>query len=121
MELNGKEYQIAKLDAMTQLHVSRRLAPLLASMAGEGDMMTKVLSAVGKLSDDDTEYVINKCLTGCTRSRDGGGVAKIYKDGKLLFDDIKLKDMMQLTMATLEENLSDFFTIPSSISAQAAE
>ena len=111
MEINGKEYRLATLNAMTQFHVSRRIMPILASMAGEGDMMTKILRAVSELSDEDSEYVIGKCLTGCLRKRDDDkGWTKIYNNGQFLFDDIKLGEIIKLTMATLEENLSDFFT-----------
>jgi len=111
MEIDGKEYQLAKLNAMTQFHVSRRLMPVLASMSGEGDVMTKIMKAVGDLTDEDSEYIIGKCLSGCLRQRDDGkGWAKIYNNGNLLFEDIGLGEIIKLTMATIEENLSGFFT-----------
>ena len=121
IEVNGKEYRLAKLNAMTQFHVSRRIMPIIASMAGDGDVMSKILGAVGHLSDEDSEYVIGKCLTGCLRKRDDGGYAKIYQNGNFLFEDIGLAEIIRLTMATIEENLTDFFTGLRSLSIAAAE
>jgi len=110
IEVNGIEYRIATLDAMTQFHIARRITPVLASMAGEGDVMEKLLTSIGNLSDADTEYVIGKCLTGCLRKREDGQFVKIYNSGRFMFEDIKLTEIIKLTMSTIEENLSDFFT-----------
>ena len=120
IEVNGKEYRLAKLNAMTQFHVSRRIMPVLASMAGEGDVMTKILHAVGELTDEDSEYVIGKCLTGCLR-KNGDTWAKVYNAGNFMFEDIGLGEIIRLTMATIEENLSDFFTGLRSISTSAGD
>ena len=106
-DLGGVTYRLAKLDAMTQFHVSRRIMPLMGAIGGEGDNMAKLFAAVGQLSDVDTEYVIGKCLADCRR---GDSSAKIYVSGKLMFDDIGMMGMLRLTMETLKENLADFFS-----------
>jgi hypothetical protein len=112
MEINGYEYNLGKMNAMTQFHVSRRLMPVVASMAGEGDVMSKILGAVGELTDEDSEYIIGKCLADCTRKKIGGKsfVKIMSRDGQFMFDDIGMVEIIKLTMATLEENLSGFFT-----------
>ncbi len=110
-ELDGVMYQLAKLDAMTQFHISRRIMPLMGALGGAGkkkaDGMARLFEAVGRLSDEDTEYVIGKCLAGCVK-KDGG--AKVYVNGRLMFEDIGMMGMLRLTMETLKENLTDFFT-----------
>lgn len=110
-ELNGVTYRLARLDAMTQFHVSRRIMPLMAAMGGEseGDKLAKLFSAVGQLSDEDSEYVIGKCLADCRR-QSGDTWAKVYVAGKLMFDDLGMMGMIALTFETLKENLADFFT-----------
>lgn len=119
-ELNGVTYRLAKLDPMTQFHVSRRVMPLMAALGGDGDKMALVLEALGHLSDSDSEYVIGKCLADCRR-KNGDTWAKIYVSGNLMFEDIGMKGMVQLTFATLRENLADFFTgLRSNLSAPEA-
>lgn len=111
-ELDGAKYQLAKLDAMTQFHVSRRVMPLMSALGADGekgDAMTKLFAAVGQLSDADTEYVIGKCLADCRRLT-GETAAKVYVNGRLMFEDIGMMGMLRLTMETLRENLTDFFT-----------
>lgn len=120
-DLNGVTYRLAKLDAMTQFHVSRRVMPLMAALGGDGDKMALLFGAVGRLSDEDSEYVIGKCLGGCLRMNGETG-SKIYVAGRLMFDDIGMTGMVKLTFETLKENLSDFFTgLGSNLGAPAAQ
>lgn len=115
-DLDGVSYQLAKLDAMTQFHVSRRIMPLLGAMGGGDDKMATLFEAVGKLSDEDTEYVIAKCLADCRRKESG---AKVFVNGRLMFDDIGMMGMLRLTIETLRENISDFFSGLGSLSSPA--
>lgn len=113
VEVGGHTYRLGKLDAMTQFHVSRRIMPLITSLREDGasDLITRVASALGRLSDEDSEYVIAKCLADCQRQRNGDtGWAPVFRVGQLMFDDIGMTGMMRLVWATLEGNLSDFFT-----------
>lgn len=114
IEISGHAYRLAKLDAMTQFHITRRLGGVLAAIRGgadNGDILALLMQAIGELSDADTEYVIGKCLTGCMRKQDGdAGWAAVYRHGQMIFSDIAMPDMLRLTWATLQANLSDFFT-----------
>lgn len=107
-ELGGVSYRLATLDAMTQFHVSRRIMPLMASLGG-ADKMSSLFAAIGNLSDEDAEYVIGKCLAECRR-QNGEAWVKIYVNGRLMFEDIGMMGMVQLTFETLKENLSGFFS-----------
>ncbi|WP_298165115.1 phage tail assembly chaperone [Novosphingobium sp.] len=114
IEIGAHTYRLAKLDAMTQFHIIRRLGGVLAAMrdgAEGGDVFTVLMHAIGEMSDADSEYIIAKCLNGCTRRQDGdAGWAAVFRHGQIMFADISMPDMIQLVWATLQSNLSDFFT-----------
>lgn len=115
IEISGHSYRLAHLDAMSQFHVTRRLGGVLAAIRGgteeDVDVLSILMQAIGDLSDADTEYVIGKCLTGCLRQQEGDtGWAAVYRNGHMMFADIAMPDMLRLTWATLQANLSDFFT-----------
>lgn len=107
-EINGVTYQLATLDAMTQFHVMRRIMPIVGVISGD-DAMERAFRALGELSDEDSEYVLNKCLTGCMR-KNGDNWAKVYVNGRLMFEDIGLPGMLRLAVATLKEPIAGFFT-----------
>lgn len=114
IEVNGHSYRLAKLDAMTQFHITRRLGGVLAAIRSGsegGDILAILMQAIGELPDADCEYVISRCLSGCTRRQEGdAGWASVYRHNQLMFADIAMPDMLRLTWATLQSNLSDFFT-----------
>lgn len=114
IEIGAHTYRLAKLDAMTQFHIIRRLGGVLAAVrdgAESGDVFTVLMQAVGDMSDEDSEYIIAKCLNGCARRQDGDtGWAPVFRHGQMIFSDILMPEMLQLTWATLQSNLSDFFT-----------
>lgn len=105
-EFNGETYQIAKLDPMTQFHVMRRIAPVLASIGGGNkDGIMGLTLAISRLSDEDVEYVISRCLADCRR-QSGDNWAKIYVSGRLMFDDIGMGGLVSLTLETLKGSIS---------------
>lgn len=114
IEISGHSYRLGKLDAMSQFHVTRRLGGVLAAIRSGsegGDILAILMQAIGELSDADTEYVIGKCLSGCMRRQEGdAGWAPVFRHGQMMFADIAMPDMLRLTWATLQANLSDFFT-----------
>jgi len=127
-EVNGIRYKGGKLNAMTQLHVSQRLAPLIASLTEvlqDGSLDAKKISAVliesvSKLSDANSEYVIYTCLNVVTRDQGGdrGYSPVLASDRKtIMFPDIDSNMITMLTIAAhvLQDNLSGFF--PSNVLA----
>jgi hypothetical protein len=107
-----------KLDAFTQLHIARKLGPTLPIVEGlvkpENDKKGKDLITVlmlSHISDEDTEYVIRKCLSVIVRQPETEGpFAPIQNtQGGLMFDNITMSDMLGLTIGVIEENLGDFF------------
>jgi hypothetical protein len=123
IEVGGHSYRLAKLDAMTQFHITRRLGGVLAAIRSgseSGDVLAILMQAIGELPDADCEYVISRCLTGCMRRQDGdAGWAPVFRHSQMMFADVTMPDMLRLTWATLQANLSDFFTSLRSDSLQA--
>ena len=131
-EINGINYTIGKLDAFTQLHVARRLAPVLAGMftafrhapeiANAADdsilaMATGPLAeTLAKMSNEDVDYVVNACLSVCQRQQ-AKGWAKVMVNGSLMFSDIELDALLGLTVAVIQENLGRFFSTSQPASA----
>lgn len=127
IEIEGNLYRVGRLNAFKQFHVVRRLAPALFALGEVGSnpknlqddisalaAMGPVAEAVSKLSDADSEYVLNTCLLVCKRQAEGGVWAPVKVQGavNLQFDDIKLPTMMRLVFETIKENLGNFFPVP---------
>lgn len=128
IELNGQAYRIGTLNAMTQFHVSRRLAPMIPSVlpllasvrdgaytrAMEGDAADLAKSAeplaqaLSQMSDDNANFIIKTCLSVVRRKQDDGWRPVQNQEGALMFDDIDLVTMMQLAFRVIRESLGGF-------------
>lgn len=129
VEFGGNKYQIGRLDAMTQFHVSRRIAPVLPplirtymQLAASDSPLTKnldllassvqpVMDAISQLKDDDAEYVVGKCMAVVERQHQAGW-AKVWSAAHKvsLFDDIDVGTMLELTVRVVVENLGPFIS-----------
>lgn len=121
-------YKSRKLDAFTQLHIARRISPLLGSL---GDAYKKFLAsgkdplvvlepvsqAVSQLKDADVNYVMNHCLSVCQRRQADAVWANVASiNGGLQFEDIELPEMLLICWHVLEENLGRFMAaLPSEL------
>lgn len=130
---NGHTYRAGRLNAKQQLHVLRRLAPLFSGlmesgalarakgvkkpediMAGlTGDDVSGIFKALGDavatLPDADVDYVLDTCLAGVERQQAGGGWAKVMSAGQLMFQDLDMAGMLQITWQVIQHNLTGFF------------
>jgi hypothetical protein len=129
VEFAGNRYQLGRLDAMTQFHVSRRIAPVLPplirtymELAASDSPLTKnlgllatsvqpVMDAISQLKDDDAEYVVGKCMAVVERQHMAGW-AKVWSPVHKvsLFDDIDVGVMLELTVRVVMENLGPFIS-----------
>lgn len=116
IELAGSTYAIGKLNAKQQFHVARRLGPALVALAtgftasAEDDSLLKfkpIAEALARMSDEDSEYILDTCLAVCSRKQEKG-FAKVMANGQMMFADIDLAVMIQLTAAVVKENLENF-------------
>lgn len=118
-QINGNTYRIGKLDARTQFHVARRLAPLLAGIGktlnqpkNKDDLFSTfgpLADALSRMSDEDTDYVLDKCLSVTQRAQGNQFAPVMASNGRMMFDDIDLPAMMQLAVAVIRENIGGFF------------
>lgn len=112
IELNGHSYKCGTIDARKQFHIVRRLAPVMGSVAKGGEALDSIASAIGKLSDEDADYVIFGLLACVTRKQENGlGWAKVSNGNAMMFSDISMADMIQLAYRAFEANMQDFFAV----------
>ncbi|KAF5035737.1 hypothetical protein DSECCO2_582450 [anaerobic digester metagenome] len=110
-------YRASVMDAFTQLHVVRRLAPVLGTMAPlvgkdaerDQDVLLKGLAdCVAGLKDEDVEYILNACLDAAERRNQGGGWAPVRKDGATMFP-VGAAALLLIAFHVIRHNLSGFF------------
>jgi len=139
-EINGQQYQSGKLDAFKQFHVARRLAPLIsgvsaalkgdAAPSAEGaaadsvqpqpeqrkdfaDFLEPMADALAHMPDADCDYILFTCL-GVVKRQQGDGWAKVLAPGgrTLMFEDIDMGAMINITLKVIQENIGGFFFAP---------
>ncbi len=129
LTIGAGEYSTRKLNAFQQFHVARRLAPMIwalgegmiSQLKGEaaaipaGDFDASGLFALkasaevlARMSNEDSEFILKTCLGAVTRKQPGGWARIQAENGNMLFEDIDLPCMMQLTMTVIRENLGNF-------------
>lgn len=145
LEINNQKYRVGNIPVMKQMHIARRLAPVFAAAAGAvkqtpeksgvaelvaaaavepivdtagGAMFSRLANAISQLSDADTEYILNLCLDVCMR-QNGDKWTPVRVRGQLMYDDIALPDLLQISFATIQENLGTFFPVNRQVSPSA--
>ena len=141
VEFKGVHYRIGTLDAFKQFHVARRLAPLMAQMAKAAEGVPQsadgtedekaarwfasiagpLAEAFAGMSDETADYIIQTCLMAVSRDAGKGTWAPVLSRQKaLMYQDIDMGTMVQLTMAVVQENLAGFFSTALANSSEAA-
>lgn len=129
IQISNQTYRIGRLDAMSSFHVARRLVPVLSAMGvsvvrivaeqgpdgklTEADLlsiMEPVMGVVAKMSNEDVEFVITTSLQVIQRKQ-GDSWQRVMNGKSFQFQDITMPQMIQLTVAVVKENLSDFFAM----------
>lgn len=124
IEVAGQVYRIEKLDAIQQFHVGRRLTPALmglAAIASREDagkpisveergliFFKPITEAIAAMSNDDSEYIVRTSLSVVSRKEEKSWSKVQAPNGKLMYADIELMQMMQLVFAVVQENLGNF-------------
>ena len=146
--IGGHDYSIGRLNALDQLHVSRKIAPIIPNImpilteVAKGDLEKVIASietdenaelagleplakalepfmeAIAKIPEEDVNYVIYKCLSVVKRN---GSV--VCRGESIMFDDLDMNHLLPLTVAVIRTNLGNFIqgllTKASSIQAQS--
>lgn len=147
--IGGHDYTIGRLNALDQLHVSRKIAPIIPNImpilteVAKGDLekviesieadenaelagleplakaLEPFMEAIAKIPEEDVNYVIYKCLSVVKRN---GSV--VCRGESIMFDDLDMNHLLPLTVAVIRTNLGNFIqgllTKASSIQAQPA-
>lgn len=123
-EINGHNYTSVKMNAFTQFHIARRLTPIFSSLAEafkkvkfdkEGkienpiDIFEPVAQAFSALKDTDADYVLHTCLATCQRQNNNLW-SNVMSGGNMMFQDIDLQIMLQITWNVLQDNFASFFS-----------
>ncbi len=123
----GQNYRSGKMDTFIQLHVASRLMPILGNLkeayaSGSTDFMTGLEAAakfISAMADADREYVVKACFD-VTQRQQGAAWAPLRAGGRMMFEDIDLQTMMQITWQVLQERFSPFFSGPQGLASLGA-
>lgn len=147
--IGGHDYAIGRLNALDQLHVSRKIAPIVPNImpilteVAKGDLekviesieadenaeldgleplakaLEPLMEAIAKIPEEDVNYVIYKCLSVVKRNG-----AVVCRGESIMFDDLDMNHLLPLTVAVIRTNLGNFIqgllTKASSIKAAQA-
>lgn len=137
-EINGVLYRSGKLDTFKQLHVSRKIAPLVpkvlpafAAIAqakrAEGavlgdalnrelgvqdiDLIAKAIEPVTNVMAEMSDTDVEYLFANClavVQRKQGKDWAPVWRNESLMFDDIELPQMTQIAMKVIWDNLGPF-------------
>jgi hypothetical protein len=119
-DIGDTKYLVSKLNAMDQLAVLRKISPVLASITPSSTekinlaSMAPVMQAVAGMSDENYDFVLNKCLSHVKRQLPNGGWADIWnrEAACLMYEDITLNTMLIIIMNVMRYTFEDFFAAP---------
>lgn len=140
--VNGQNYRTAKIDAMRQFHLSRKIAPIIPALipvftklseskkdkaakplsndiAGMAHLFEPFAEAIAEMSDEAAEYVMGTCLSVVQRQQ-GTTWTNVWnkQQNVCMFDDIDAGVMVQLAAYVVRESLGPFLAGLLSTSAQ---
>ena len=130
-EVGGRKFQLNKINAFKQLHIVRRVAPILGDMlpamqgmdlkALKGDQASRenldnivkflspIFTGLSKLSDQDCEVVFLGLLSSVEVQQPAGNWAKVATDQMLMMQDLELPVLIQIAGHAFMFNLANFF------------
>lgn len=105
------EYSAGRLDAFTQLHIGRRLAPALASVTAESGSLVSILDAISSASQADVDFII-KASVKVVKRQSGGSWAPIYSASadRLVFEDINGAQLVEIAAMAIKDDIAPFFS-----------
>ncbi|MBC3230756.1 phage tail assembly chaperone [Serratia fonticola] len=124
-EIKGHKYRSNKLNTFEQLKVSRKLLPVLSGLLGEIKVFKQLQSGqitiedaiktalptiaqtLSDMSEEDSNAILHPCLAVVLRQQ-GTGYVAIFANGQLMFDDIGLMEMLQITARVVADSLGNF-------------
>lgn len=102
--VKGNEYTHMRLDAFTQLHASRKIAPIFVGMAEQRGSF----ELLNEVPQEDLDAVL-RAIMPFVRRKDGGTWTKIYNGTAFSYDDIGGGEILEIMFEVLMEYIPDFF------------
>lgn len=131
--IGSQTYRATPLDAFEQFHCVRRLGPIFGALAkaietgGDdlrpADVAAPIMTALAAVPDADANFVLTTCLRHVTRQQSGGtGWAPLMgAGGQMMFADVDMTEMLQITGQVLQGYLASFLSGLASVSTVAPE
>ena len=105
------EYMAQRLDAFTQLHIGRRIAPLLSHVTAGGGSFSAIAAALSKAPQDDVDYIIRSTIKMVKR-KSGETWVPVYNAtaGLPVFEDITGLQLLEIVALAIKDDISPFFS-----------
>ena len=145
-KIHGVSYKTQRLEVRKSAHVLRRLGPILPYLTmilkAEKDGMpmldaalaltdarigAPLMSALGKLTDADQDYILDACLATTVRhsadpDKQNGVWADVWvAQGGMMFDDIGLFEMGTIAWHVLQDTFRPFFSALQAVAQPAGK
>lgn len=115
IELGGNWYRLGALDARTQLHIMRRIAPLQGMSVVSGGSLMHLARVLADMPEEDVNYVLDKTLSKVTRKSGDGWAPVLNPQGGLQFKDIGGVEQFKLAQASIRVFQDPFFEMLASV------
>lgn len=131
-EINGVQFKLRKIDALKQFHIARRISPILADLMPALSQMAKVdknkalseedrlaqfaqlaeplFKGFAKLSDEESDKLLNGLLTAVEMKQPAGNWAKLSNGSMLMFSDLDLAVLLNAAGRAFAFNMQGFFS-----------
>lgn len=123
----GNTYRVGRLKTFDQLHVSRRLAPLIPTLlpaflkiagqertlddlSGTAALLQPFADALAEMKDADAEFVYGTCLSVVQRRSTPSTWVPVWNASARvsMFDDMDLGVMTRLVLEVVQDSLGPF-------------
>lgn len=119
--LNGQDYRVTNLNTFAQLHLSRKIAPVLVpmipafmemdtesmDMTRTTELLEPITDQLAEMPDDKVESIMRTAL-GAVQRRQEDRWSAIWVNDALMFDDIDLSTALQLVFYVVQDQLGPF-------------
>jgi len=75
-------------------------------------MIPELARAIGSMSDEDSDYILDACLKTVQRQEAAGWQMIMTPNGQIFYPDIDLSAMVQIAAQVIQDNLGNFFRAP---------
>lgn len=125
IKLGDNLYSIGRLSAMQQLHVSRRIAPIIPALLpvfvrlrgkgmgedldGLAEALQPLADGLAALKDEDAEYVVGNCMSAVQRQQSTGWARTwAIEQKRFMFEDMDMGVILPLVVQVIVANLGPF-------------